>query len=91
MLWNEISISACAHAIRTNWWYDDLSTLSLPLFERVVASLETRGTRPESIAGALVHYAKKSLPSLHRRHSGRNACTHGPLVPAIVALAEDDQ
>jgi hypothetical protein len=38
-----------------------------------------------------VHYAKKSLPSLHMRHSGRDACTHGPLVPATVAPAEDDQ
>jgi hypothetical protein len=91
VLWNGINTSACARAIRTDWWYNDLSTLSLPLLERVVAGLEARGTKPESIAGALMHYAKKSLPSLHMRHSGRNACTHGPLVPAIVALAEDDQ
>jgi len=91
VLWNEISIGACARAIRTNWWYNDLSALSLPLLEKVVAGLEVRGTRPESIAGALVHYAKKSLPSLHRRHSGHDACTHGLLVPTIIAPAEDDQ
>ncbi len=91
VLWNGISTGARARAIRTDWWYDDLSTLSLPLLERVIAGLEARGTRPESIAGALVHYAKKSLPGLHRRHSGRDACTHGPLVPATVAPAEDDQ
>ncbi len=48
-------------------------------------------SRPESIAGALVHYAKNSLPGVHMRHSGRDACTHGPLVPAAVAPAEDDQ
>ncbi len=38
-----------------------------------------------------MHYAKKSLPGLHRRHSGRDACTHGPFVLANVALIEDDQ
>ncbi len=91
MLWNGINIGARAHVIRTDWWYDDLSILSLPLLERVVDGLEARGTKLESIVGALVHYAKKSLPSLHRRHSGRDACTHGPLVLAIVAPAEDDQ
>jgi len=90
VLWNGISTSARARAIRTDWWYDDLSTLSLPLLERVVVGLEARGTRLESIIGALVHYVKKSLSSLHRRHNGRDSCTHGPLVPAIVALAEDD-
>jgi hypothetical protein len=62
----------------------------LPLLERVVVGLEVRGIKPESIVGALVHYAKKSLPSLHRRHSGHDAYTHGPLVPATVAPTEDD-
>jgi len=90
VLWNGISISARARAIRTDWWYDDFSTLSLPLLERVVVSLEARGTRLESIVGTLVHYAKKSLPGPHRRHSGRDAYTHGPIVPAIVTSAKDD-
>ncbi|CAK9874917.1 unnamed protein product [Sphagnum jensenii] len=83
--------NAYARAIRTNWWYNDLSTLSLPLLERVVVGLEARGTRPESTVGALVHYAKKSLPGLHMRHSGCDAYTHGPLVPITITLAKDDQ
>ncbi len=74
MLWNGINTSAraraCARAILTNWWYDNLSILSLPLLERVIVGLEAKGTKPESIVGAIVHYAKKSLPSLHRRHTG---------------------
>jgi hypothetical protein len=89
--WNGISTSARARVIRTDWWYDDLSTLSLPLLERVVVGLEARGTRPESIAGVLMHYAKKSLPGLHMRHSGHNAYTHGLLVLTTVTPAEDDQ
>jgi len=83
VLWNGISTSVYVRAIRTDWWYDDLSTLSLPLLERVVAGLEARRTRPESIVGVLVLYAKKSLPGLHRWHSGRDAYTHGPLVDWI--------
>ncbi len=89
VLWNGISNGV--HAIQTDWWYDDLSTLSLPLLEKVVVGLEAKGTRPKNIVGALVHYAKKSLPCLHKRHSGHDACTHGPLVLVVVALAEDDQ
>ncbi len=57
----------------------------------MVAGLEAKGTRPKSIVGALTHYANKSLSGLHRRHSGCNAYTHGPLVPAAVAPAEDDR
>jgi hypothetical protein len=63
----------------------------LPFLERVVVGLEARGTEPESIAGTLMHYAKKSLPSLLRRYNGRDAYTHGLLVPATVAPIEDDQ
>jgi hypothetical protein len=62
----------------------------LPLLERVVVGLEARGTGLESIVGTLVHYVKKSLPSLHRWHGGRDSYTHGPLVPTIVTPAKDD-
>jgi hypothetical protein len=91
VLWNGINTGTSAHAIQTDWWYNDLSILSLPLLERVVVSPKARGTKPKSIAGALVHYAKKSLPGLHMRHSGRDAYTHGLLVPTTVAPAKDDQ
>jgi len=91
VLWNGINTSVRARAIQTDWWYDDLSTLSLPLLERVVVGLEARGTRLDNIIGALVHYVKKSLPCLHMQHSGRDSCTHGLLVPATVAPTEDDQ
>ncbi len=95
VLWNGISTGAhAAHATQTDWWYDDLSTLSLPLFERVITGLETRGIRPDSIAGALVHYSKKSLPGLHRRHIDRDAhiTTRGVVVPVTVPpMEEDDQ
>jgi len=46
----------------------------------MVAGLETKGTRPKNIVGALVHYGKKSLPGMHMWHNGRDACTHGPFV-----------
>ncbi len=91
VLWNGISTGARARAIQTDWWYDDLSILSLPLLERVVVGLEARGTRLETIVRTLVHYVKKSLLGLHMRHSCHNAYTHGPFLLAIVAPAKDDQ
>ncbi len=91
VLWNGINTGAHVRAIWIDWWYNNLSTLSLPLLEKVVVGLEARGTRLENIVGVLVHYAKKSLPGLHKRHSGCDACTHGPLVLAIATPIEDDQ
>uniref|UniRef100_A0A0A9CX68 NPH3 domain-containing protein n=1 Tax=Arundo donax TaxID=35708 RepID=A0A0A9CX68_ARUDO len=52
-----------------DWWYDDASSLSFPMYKRLISTMESRGIRPEIIAGSLTYYAKKYLPGLNRRHS----------------------
>lgn len=94
LLWNGISTGARSRARGRggDWWYEDVSLLSWPLFEKVITSMEGRGVSPESISGALMHYAKKGLPGLHRRHSGREAVSHRKaIVPAAAVFLEDDQ
>lgn len=95
LLWNGISTGARARVLGEgeNWWYEDISVLSLPFFEKVVLGMEGVGVRGESIWGAVVHYAKKALPGLHRRHSGREAAhSHRKaLVSANPILQENDQ
>lgn len=96
LLWNGISTGARARVLGDgeNWWYEDISVLSFPFFEKVILGMEGVGVRNESIWGAVVHYAKKALPGLHRRHSGREAAhsQRKALVSANPAiLQENDQ
>jgi hypothetical protein len=95
LLWNGISTGAQTRVLGDgeNWWYEDMSSLSLPLFERVVMGMNSMGVRPDTMWGAIVYYAKKVLPGLHRRHSGREAAhSHRKaLVTASPVLAENEQ
>ncbi|KAM7271992.1 hypothetical protein ACFE04_031206 [Oxalis oulophora] len=67
VLWNGISTGARPQHSSADWWYDDASTLSLPIYKRLIAVMESRGIRQEIIAGSLTYYAKKYLPGLNRR------------------------
>nr|CAB3498668.1 unnamed protein product [Digitaria exilis] len=69
VLWNGISTGARPRNFNADWWYDDASSLSFPMYKRLISTMESRGIRPEIIAGSLMYYAKKYLPGLNRRHS----------------------
>uniref|UniRef100_A0A0D9VZG6 NPH3 domain-containing protein n=1 Tax=Leersia perrieri TaxID=77586 RepID=A0A0D9VZG6_9ORYZ len=56
-------------------WFDDLAGLSLATFTRVIAAMKERGVGPEIIEGALIAYAKRSIPGLSR--SGRHVTGGG--------------
>lgn len=85
ILWNGINTGARVRSSRSDWWHEDLSNLSVPLFERVLKAMETRGIRPENRAGAVVYYAKKYLPGLSRWQSGsvRGSIVHLGTAPAV--------
>ncbi|CAH1448731.1 unnamed protein product [Lactuca virosa] len=69
VLWNGISTGARPKIVSSDWWYDDASSLSLPLYKRLISAMEARGIKQEIIAGSLEYYAKKYLPGLTRRKS----------------------
>ncbi|CAN6291816.1 unnamed protein product [Urochloa humidicola] len=69
VLWNGISTGARPRNFNADWWYEDASSLSFPMYKRLISTMESRGIRPEIIAGSLTYYAKKYLPGLNRRHS----------------------
>lgn len=52
------------------WWADDLSSLRVDLYQRVLSAMKSRGLRIESLAGSLMHYAQKSLKPLNKRKQG---------------------
>jgi len=76
-LWNGIrsgdTASAAAAASGMDWWYEDVSFLSLPMFKRLIQAMEAMGMRAESIAGAIMFYAGRFLPGLKRNTSFSNA------------------
>lgn len=67
VLWNGISTGARPKNSNSDWWYEDVSTLSLSLYKRLIEVMESRGIKQEIIAGSLAFYAKTYLPGLNRR------------------------
>ncbi|KAK8918451.1 BTB/POZ domain-containing protein [Platanthera zijinensis] len=69
VLWNGINTGARTRIRSSDWWYDDVSPLSLPLYKRLMSAMVSRGIRAETIAGSLSSYAKRYLPGLNKRHN----------------------
>lgn len=72
----------------SDWWYEDVLFLSLPLFKRLILAMEAKEMKPESIAGALMFYAKRFLPGLSRNLSFRAGGAQGE---PVSAPSESDQ
>ncbi|KAK8611259.1 hypothetical protein V6N13_131317 [Hibiscus sabdariffa] len=68
-LWNGISTPTKTKPTGDNWWYEDVTFLSLPIYKRLILAIESRGMRPESIAASVVHYARRYLPLMNRQSS----------------------
>ncbi|KAJ4871213.1 BTB/POZ domain-containing protein [Raphanus sativus] len=69
VLWNGISTGARVNNKHTSsdWWYEDASTLTFPLFKRLIVVMDSRSVREDIIAGSLTYYTRKHLPGLKRR------------------------
>ncbi|KAJ8449958.1 hypothetical protein Cgig2_029320 [Carnegiea gigantea] len=91
VLWNGISTGARPKYSSLDWWYDDVSTLSFHLYKRLMLAMESRGIKPEIIAGSIAYYAKRYLPGLNRRHDASDSSTR--LGPSSMAspLSEEEQ
>ncbi|CAA0836503.1 BTB/POZ domain-containing protein [Striga hermonthica] len=72
-----------------DWWYEDVSFLSLPLYKRLIRAVEEGGMRAESVARALVFYAKKYIPQMNRQSSFKNPSSNGS--STISVPSESDQ
>lgn len=91
VLWNGISTGARPKNSSSDWWYEDVANLSLTLYERLIAVMESRGIRQDIIAGSLAFYAKKYLPGLNRRHVSGESSTHLTPVTLGSPPSEEDQ
>ncbi|KAK7281417.1 hypothetical protein RIF29_09397 [Crotalaria pallida] len=91
VLWNGISTGARPKNSSSDWWYEDVTNLSLPLYKRLIAVMESRGIRQDIIADSLVFYAKRYLPGLNRRHVSGESSTHLTPVTLGSPPSEEDQ
>ncbi|PKI56374.1 hypothetical protein CRG98_023259 [Punica granatum] len=71
--WNGITTELKPDTMTDNWWYEDVSSLNLPLYRRLILEVGTRGVKPEKISGSIMHYANKHLPLAGRQPSNRSS------------------
>ncbi|KAL0538576.1 hypothetical protein IC582_022724 [Cucumis melo] len=88
--WNGIHVSSRSQKVREDWWFEDVSFLRLPLYKRLILEVESRGMKPEIIAGSLIHYARRHLPLLGRQASIDDGTFCAP-VSNVFASSEVDQ
>uniref|UniRef100_A0A5B7B5I0 BTB/POZ domain-containing protein n=1 Tax=Davidia involucrata TaxID=16924 RepID=A0A5B7B5I0_DAVIN len=91
VLWNGISTGARPKNSSSDWWYEDVSTLSLPIYKRLISAMESRGIKQEIIAGSLTFYAKKYLPGLNRRQGTSESSSRLTPVGLGAPPSEEDQ
>ncbi|CAK9142862.1 unnamed protein product [Ilex paraguariensis] len=91
VLWNGISTGARPKNSRSDWWYDDVSTLSFPIYKRLISAMESRGIKQEIISGSLPFYAKRYLPGLSRRQSASESSNRFTPVGMGAPPSEEDQ
>ncbi|KAL8204767.1 hypothetical protein R6Q57_010390 [Mikania cordata] len=72
ILWNGINTGARIRSLESDWWFEDISYLSVLLFERLMKTMEARGLRPEKLTGAIMYYSRKHLHGLGRWQGGQN-------------------
>ncbi|XP_010680550.3 BTB/POZ domain-containing protein DOT3 [Beta vulgaris subsp. vulgaris] len=60
-----------------SWWFDDVATLRIDHFSRIIAALKSKGTKPEIIGSCLQHYAEKWLPRMDGEVIGQRSHWYG--------------
>lgn len=54
------------------WWFDDVSTLRIDFFLRIITAVRVKGIKPEIIGSCIMNYGEKWLPSMYGETNRRN-------------------
>lgn len=46
------------------WWFNDVSTLRIDYFTRIITGLKAKGMKPENIGSCIIQYEENWLPSI---------------------------
>ncbi|KAG4977701.1 hypothetical protein JHK86_037175 [Glycine max] len=66
-LWNGISSEKPCQL--HDWWFYDVSLLSLSLYKRLIIAIEVKGMKSEVVAASLIYYLRRFLPLMNRQSS----------------------
>ncbi|XP_058101719.1 BTB/POZ domain-containing protein At5g03250-like [Magnolia sinica] len=91
ILWNGISTGAKPRSVSEDWWYKDVSFLSLNMYKRLILAMESRCMKPEMIVGSLVFNTKRYLPGLSRHSSFRKNTGQGVHVASVSVASVTEQ
>ncbi|KAL6500016.1 hypothetical protein OROGR_027926 [Orobanche gracilis] len=70
-----------------DWWIEDLSSLRVDFYQRVITAIKCRGVRPESVGVSLVNYAQRELNNKKVNSAAGESGEHERLVvETIVSL-----
>lgn len=85
ILWNGIHTGATVRSTISDWWFEDASSLSFPIFKKFIETINKRGIRSLDVFGALMFYAMKYLPGLDRWQNRQGRIIgHSSLSPEVV-------
>ncbi|KAJ7519635.1 hypothetical protein O6H91_20G047700 [Diphasiastrum complanatum] len=57
-----------AKQIPQDWWFEDVSTLCMDHFAKVIAAIKVKGMRSDLMGAAISYYALKWIPGLSKEH-----------------------
>ncbi|KAK6150416.1 hypothetical protein DH2020_015348 [Rehmannia glutinosa] len=59
------------------WWFDDMATLRINYFTRIITALKAKGMKPEIIGSCIMQYGEKCLPSTEPERGGIGRSNYG--------------
>ncbi|KAK7247420.1 hypothetical protein RIF29_42303 [Crotalaria pallida] len=59
-----------APANQESWWFNDVATLRIDHFMRIISAIRAKGTKPEIIGKCIMQYAKRWLPGMDMELEG---------------------
>lgn len=59
------------------WWFNDVSTLRIDYFTRIITVLKAKGIKPEFIGSCIMEYEEKWLPSIDSEREGAGSSSYG--------------
>ncbi|XP_027772854.1 BTB/POZ domain-containing protein DOT3 isoform X1 [Solanum pennellii] len=76
--WKIFRENSTAGEIITNegtWWFDDVATLRIDFFMRIITAVRVKGVKPEIIGSCIMNYGEKCLPSMYGDTRGMDCKT----------------
>ncbi|KAH7444869.1 hypothetical protein KP509_02G094700 [Ceratopteris richardii] len=70
--WNELKNDP-KKKIPQDWWIEDVISLNVQHFTKVIAAIRSKGMRPDLVSAAIVQYALKWIPLLDKDDTSQEA------------------